>query len=197
VTGPLRNARHEKFVQLLLEGKDATAAHAESGYTRDDANAARLKANPKVRERLAELQNEIAATTRVTTESLIAELEDARRLATNLEQLSAAVRAIESKAKLSGLLVERQKLEVSGSADFPGTTREEITRAMIDDMLRYSTNPYHDVTDADRKHLVAMFIDCSERMDAYVEEIKARPYRTAYQAPKALPSPHANGKIRS
>jgi phage terminase small subunit len=69
--GPLKNSRHEKFVQLLLEGKGATDAHEQAGYARDDGNAARLKANPKVQARLAELQTEIASKTKITVEGLM------------------------------------------------------------------------------------------------------------------------------
>ena len=72
---PLQNPRHERFVGLLLEGKSALDSYELAGFKRDDANAARLKANPKVRERLLELQNEVAAQTVVTIEGLIGELE--------------------------------------------------------------------------------------------------------------------------
>jgi phage terminase small subunit len=57
MSGPLKNPRHERFVQFLLEGESATDAHEHAGYTRDDGNAARLRANPRVVERLTELQN--------------------------------------------------------------------------------------------------------------------------------------------
>jgi hypothetical protein len=45
---PLRNVKHEQFVQLLLQGKDATDAHEQVGFQRDRGNAARLQRNPKV-----------------------------------------------------------------------------------------------------------------------------------------------------
>jgi hypothetical protein len=200
MTGPLRNPRHEAFVRGLLEGKSALDAYEDAGYRADDANSSRLKSSPKVQERLAELQAEIAGQTKITTESLIGELESARARADSLEQLSAAVRAIESKAKLSGLLVEKRQVEISGCVNFDNlTTPEQITNAMLDEMLRYSVNSYHDLRPEDRERLAAMFIDYCERSNAYVEEIKARPYRTAgtYQPPrtKALPSPY-NGKAR-
>ena len=75
---PLNNARHERFAQLLLQGENATDAHEQAGYVR---------------------QGEIAQTSKVTVEGLIGELEAARKKATDLEQLSAAVRAIEFKGK--------------------------------------------------------------------------------------------------
>ena len=84
---PLNNARHERFAQLLLQGENATDAHEQAGYVRDDGNATRLRANAKVQARLAELQGEIAQTSKVTVEGLIGELEAARKKATDLEQL--------------------------------------------------------------------------------------------------------------
>jgi hypothetical protein len=72
----LKNPKHEAFVQLLLQGESAIDAHERVGYRRDDGNSARLKASPKVQERLAELQNAVAEKTQVTVESLVNELEE-------------------------------------------------------------------------------------------------------------------------
>ena len=198
---PLNNARHERFAQLLLQGENATDAHEQAGYVRDDGNATRLRANAKVQARLAELQGEIAQTSKVTVEGLIGELEAARKKATDLEQLSAAVRAIESKAKISGLLVEKRQVEISNSVNFDNlTTPEQITNAMLDEMLRYSVNDYHDLRPEDRDYLAGLFARCMVEMDAHIEAVKQRPFRTGYRMPKALPSPHRphlNGNTRS
>ncbi len=74
---------------------------------RDDGNASRLANNPEVQARLAELQTQIGGENNVTVASLLDELEAARAKSTNFDQLSAAVRAIEAKAKISGLLIQR------------------------------------------------------------------------------------------
>jgi phage terminase small subunit len=198
---PLRNPRHERFIQFLLEGKTALDAYEAAGYARDDANASRLSNNPKVRHRLAELQGEIAAETTVTVKGLLNELEDARKKATDLKQLSAAIKAIEGKAKLSGLLVDKKQVEVTGSVAFnkDDITDEEIVERMVDQMLKYGVNDYHDYRPEDRDHLVQLFTRhfkaMFEETGAYMDAIKARPYRTNYQ-PKALASPYANGKTR-
>jgi phage terminase small subunit len=190
MAGPLRNPRHEKFAQCLLEGKTAVDAHEQAGYARDDGNAARLAANPRIQERLAELQSEIAKESKITVESLLGELEDARKKATDLEQLSAAVRAIESKAKISGLLT--QKIEVGAPGSFDHLTNpKEIIDTMLREILAMSAvNDYHDMRPEDHHHLAGLFARCMEEMDAHIEAIKERPYRTSYHQPKALPSPH-------
>jgi phage terminase small subunit len=87
-------------------------AYADAGYRPDNGNATRLHGDPTIQARLAELQAEVTKETKLTVESLVNELEAARQKATDLKQLSAAVRAIEAKAKVSGLLV--QKMEVGG-----------------------------------------------------------------------------------
>jgi phage terminase small subunit len=169
MTGPLKNPRHEKFVQGLLEGKSATDAHELAGYARDDGNATRLRANPKVRERLAELQADVAKQSKVTVESLLNELEDARKQATNLDQLSAAVRAIEAKVKVSGLLV--QKMEIGGAGEF---SRCESIEDVADEILRYQTF-YTPPSKQDRRGLIDLLTQHSVIIQEYIAAIKARP----------------------
>jgi len=129
--GPLRNTRHEAFCQALLEGKSATTAYEEAGYAKDDGNATRLAKNPAVIERLTELQNAVAEKTQVTVESLVNELEEARKRADSLDQLSAVVKAISEKARISGLMV--QKVEVGGPGDF---SKCDTVEAVVDELLR-------------------------------------------------------------
>ena len=113
--GPLSNPRHERFAQALFEGKPANAAYAEAGYSPHDGNCIRLRGNERVQARLRELQAEIAKENVVSVGSLLAELESARQKATSLDQLSAVVRSIEAKAKISGLLT--QKIEVTNGGN--------------------------------------------------------------------------------
>jgi phage terminase small subunit len=183
---PLKNPRHERFCQALLEGLSATDAHERAGYERDDGNAARLRANPKVVERLAELQAEVAKDTKVTVESLLSELEEARAKAVSLDQMSAAVKSISEKARISGLMV--QKIEVGGPGDFSGCSNAE---AIVDELLKYSVNPYHDLRDEDRQALLEMFRRQTAETHEFIEAIKRRPYLTA-NAPKQLA--YGNGK---
>lgn len=111
----LENERWELFAQQLAKGENATKAYENAGFRRSRSNAARLSANENVRRRVSEIQQAAAKSAEVSVQSLIAELEDARAKATSLNQLSAAVRATAEKAKISGLLVEKQQIEVSQS----------------------------------------------------------------------------------
>lgn len=56
----LKNSRHEKFAQLLAEGKSATDAYAEAGYSGDRTAASRLSTNANIRQRVDEIKNRVA-----------------------------------------------------------------------------------------------------------------------------------------
>jgi hypothetical protein len=71
-----------------------------------------------------------AQSAEVSVASLLAELEDARAKATTLGQLSAAVRATAEKAKISGLLVEKQQIEVVGPEYEPQSAAEVLARIL-------------------------------------------------------------------
>lgn len=123
----LNNARHEKFAQAVAKGKSATEGYAEAGFKPQRQNAARLMTNDVIVARVKELQAEGAERTLVSIESLTNELEEARRLAMSDEKgASAAVAAVMGKAKLHGLLIEKNEhtgkggapIEVRSLADF-------------------------------------------------------------------------------
>lgn len=108
---PLSNARHEKYAQALFEGLPQNAAYEAAGFRYHEGNASRLRRNEKIVARLTELQEAVAESSQVTVQSLLRELEHARKRADSLDQLAASVRAIETKAKVSGLM--SQKIEVT------------------------------------------------------------------------------------
>lgn len=171
--GPLSNPRHERFVQALFEGKPASTAFEEAGYVPNDGNAIRLKGNERVQARLRELQAEAAKNSEVTVQSLLAELEDARQRANSLDQLSAVVKAISEKAKISGLLV--QKVEIGGAGAFDECrTFEDIA----DEMLTGPGSPialFRPVDEKDRRGLIDLVQRLAAELGEYLDAIKARP----------------------
>jgi len=72
VMAVLANSRHERFAQLLAEGKTADEAYQEAGFSANRGNATRLKANESVQVRVAELLGSAAERTEITR-SMIAE----------------------------------------------------------------------------------------------------------------------------
>src|SRR5262249_42972357 len=127
---PLANPRHELFAQSLAKGENASKAYVSAGFKGSRANACRLKANSNIMARVLEIQTASAASCEVSVASLLAELEDARAKATSLNQLSAAVRATAEKAKIRGLLVEKQQIEVVNTEPEPQSTTEVLARVL-------------------------------------------------------------------
>ena len=106
----LSNPRHEKFAQVLAEGKPATEAYQIAGYAPNDGNCIRLKGNERVGSRVAELQAAGAERAEVTLDSLIAEASKIKNKAMARGNYSAAVSALVIKAKLSGHWLDRMKI---------------------------------------------------------------------------------------
>jgi hypothetical protein len=63
--GPLKNIRHERFAQNVVSGLSLAAAYVAAGYKKAgaNANAARLMRDDSVSSRVAELRNDLSATT--------------------------------------------------------------------------------------------------------------------------------------
>ena len=122
----LPNPRHEKFAEQLAQGRTATEAYVLAGFKPSRRNASRLKSNEDVAARVCEIQQAGANSAEVSVASLLAELEDARAKATTLGQLSAAVRATAEKARISGLLIERQQIEINQSPFDNDTSIPEV-----------------------------------------------------------------------
>lgn len=107
----LSNARHEAFSRELAKGAPASRAYVLAGYKENDGNAATLKGNQRVIDRVAELQAKAVDRTLVTIDSITAELEEARQIAMAKDTTnpSAAVAASLGKAKLHGLLIDKSE----------------------------------------------------------------------------------------
>lgn len=70
----LENPKHEKFAQLRAGGMSADEAYEKAGFRRNDANAARLNGNDRVRARIAEILQPAADEVAVTVLEVIREL---------------------------------------------------------------------------------------------------------------------------
>lgn len=112
----LTNAKHERFAQLIAEGKTATDAYVEAGYKANDGNAATLKGNQRIAARVAELLERAAARTEITVANITDRL---LAIATKGEgkdeapMLAVARAALMDAAKLNGLIVERSQVDAT------------------------------------------------------------------------------------
>jgi phage terminase small subunit len=111
----LSNQRHEAVALAYIADPQKIGWRAyQSVYSKSSRPAAesgfsRMLRKAKFRARVAELQAEAAAEAEITLESLLREVEEARRMAMSLNQSSAAVAAIKLKAELSGHYVQRKE----------------------------------------------------------------------------------------
>ena len=107
--------KQEAFARVYLETSNASEAYRQAYDVREGTkpqniwvNACKLLANAKVAQRVAELHQMAAERSMVTVASITRELDEARDLASSERQAAAMTGAIMGKAKLHGLLVDRQ-----------------------------------------------------------------------------------------
>lgn len=116
MSGPLKNARWEKFAQHRAAGMSVDAAYAAAGFKPHRGNAHRLSTNESVRARIVELQRGAAKRTEITVESvtkrLLAIADKGEKMAGG-PGLSVARAALMDAAKLNGLVIDRTQRELS------------------------------------------------------------------------------------
>jgi len=130
----LKNQKWERFAQELAKGKTAGEAYVLAGYKANDGNAIRLKGNERLLARVQELLGRSAARAEVTVASILNELEEARKLAAEINQPSAAVAATLGKAKVAGLIVDRK--EVGHEHKIVALSPEEVRMKLIESRKR-------------------------------------------------------------
>jgi phage terminase small subunit len=131
----LDNPRHERFAQEVVKGFLHGQAYLNAGYKAKSlavasAAATRLLKDVKIQKRIQEIQERVARKTEVTTESILAELEEARVLAMSLEQPNAAVAASMGKAKVAVKIVQRREHGQPGA--FADLNDEELQQAILE-----------------------------------------------------------------
>jgi hypothetical protein len=168
--GPLRNPRHERFVQGLFEGLPASRAFEQAGYAPNDRNAIRLKGNEKVQARLRELQGEAARSTKITIESVCRELDEGVAVAKERGQAQAMVSASALKAKLSGLMVERVEHGAPGDFDNLNSVPQ-----IVDRVLERLIEQFRAIDEQDRRGLIELYERHLQETEEYIAAINARP----------------------
>jgi hypothetical protein len=91
----LKNARHERFAQGVVQGLSADAAYAAAGYKPDRGNAARLTAKDSIRARVEELMMEAASATVLSARWCVDELAKNHARAVTKGDLANSNRALE------------------------------------------------------------------------------------------------------
>lgn len=122
-------AKQQRFVTEYQKDSNGKQAAIRAGYAPGSAEvqASRLLRNAQVRAAVNKGQARAAKKAEVSVDSLMAELEQARRLALKEKQASAAVTATMGKGKLAGLLVEkRHHTGAIGTYDLSKLTDDQL-----------------------------------------------------------------------
>jgi hypothetical protein len=110
----LPNVRHERFAKAFVREGSVSRAYVKAGYPHNRGNASRLKATESVKRRIEELRAMQNVKHRITVETLLSDLAEARALALRTEQPGAAIQATTVAAKLVGLMVDRKESGAPG-----------------------------------------------------------------------------------
>lgn len=141
ILAALKNPRHEAFCRAIvaqLAGKyeSQAAAYVAAGYGTKPGNssesaASRLLSKVKgISERISELQAQAAKRKKVTAETIVDELEQAREIARDERQAGAMVQASAAKAKVLGLQVDR--VEQGKPGDFANAKDQQaLARSLL------------------------------------------------------------------
>lgn len=128
----LTNPRYERFAQELAAGKTADEAYVSAGFKKNRGNASRLKADESILKRIEELREraQVAASSslNITLQWLEEKAEEARQLAMQQGQPSAAVAAIKELGVLSGLRVEKRENTNRNANDLTDDELADIAR---------------------------------------------------------------------
>ncbi|HHA2945750.1 terminase small subunit [Stenotrophomonas maltophilia] len=123
--------KQQRFVQEYLQDHNGARAAIRAGYSESTARqqGSRLLTDPRVLAAVRAGQKKVAKKAEVTVDSLMAELEQARKLALEEKQASAAVTATMGKGKLAGLLVEKHKHSGAiGTYDLKNLSDDDLDR---------------------------------------------------------------------
>ena len=124
--------KQESFCLAYMETGNASEAYRRA-YSAENMKpesvnrtAKEMIDNPKITARLEELRAPLIARAQLTVEDLLAELEEARKLAIDTEAPAPAVSATMGKAKLLGF--DKQIIEHGGTIQFTDMTEEDLDR---------------------------------------------------------------------
>ena len=110
--------KQEKFCQVYIETGNASEAYRQAYNTEKmkpesvNSKGYQLLQQVQITARLDELRAEHKKRHEITVDTLVAELEEARKLAFETEKAAAAVSATMGKAKLLGLVIEKQETNI-------------------------------------------------------------------------------------
>jgi Viral alkaline exonuclease len=126
----LSNPRHEKFAQLLVQGRTEYEAYEACHYKPNRGNPCKLARNPLIVERVKELTQEAAKRTIFDKEKLIEMHNRIFNQGMSSGQLAPAGTAVKEISVLTGHRIERQ--EVGGPGEYEAMGDDELERQIME-----------------------------------------------------------------
>lgn len=108
------NPQQAKFVAEYLRHSNGTAAAKSAGYTSPTQASVTLLKNPAVKEALDKPRKALEAEGLYNLKAAMKECEDAMAFAKETENANAYTKAVELRAKLNGLMVEKHDMRTVG-----------------------------------------------------------------------------------
>jgi hypothetical protein len=186
---PLKNVKHEVFAQQLVHGQKfgwtRGACYSRAGYKAEgesaEVSASRLLNNVKngVAARVQEIVGAGAKRAAVTVESLMDELNAVLNGAVDAKQFGAARAAIDTKARLKGLMHDRVEIGRVGEFDEPLSV-DSVARNMLDGM------PLDEVLQLCAEIREAVLRIASERAQLVIPSASGTSVRSTNETAKAL-----------
>ncbi len=108
--------KQAKFVQEVVKHGNAAAAARAAGYAKNSSTVAgsQLMKQPAVKEALNEIRNKVVEDGAYNLKMAMAECTEAMAFAKLTENANAYTKAVELRAKLNGLMVERHDMRTVG-----------------------------------------------------------------------------------
>lgn len=133
--GPIENPRWEKFAQLLFDGMGQSEAYVAAGYDATTpgsikVGASHLADNEAVIARVRELQVRAARRSEIKKSDVVNWLIEDRKLARELKQVAASIRAAELVGKEIGMFVDRKEIKTGELDDIDLGELDEIRDAL-------------------------------------------------------------------
>jgi phage terminase small subunit len=134
MTGPLKNSRHERFAQEIVDGECASAAYKLAGYSATgnsaEAAASRLLSDVKVAARIEELKlerkDQVVERTAIDAAWVLRKAADLHRKALEAGQFSAAKGALDLIGKHVDVQAFREQMRLDGLIEYKNLSDEEI-----------------------------------------------------------------------
>jgi phage terminase small subunit len=123
--------RQSRFIAALQMGIDGTSAAIAAGYSRKSARYTAYdlqNCNAQVMAELARVREEFAEKAAYNAAACMAELDDAIAFAKANKQANALVKAVELRARLAGLLVQKIDLNIENRVNITGALAEAKAR---------------------------------------------------------------------